>query len=204
MAVGIMQIERIWREREIIFVLHCNFRSIRKNLDHPLVYLSLHFFFYDVIAIMQKWLKENETAEVPGYAMASLRRSCASCGGGVSLFVKKLITSASRIVHVVSSLSKLFVHLRCVLNIGVVYRPSNPSIKKFLLDMETVINPLIFLMPQLLYAVTSILTFFMMDVLSANSCFLFSHLTLKMLLVLLLEQRRNLQPLLIISTVTTK
>lgn len=88
-------IDQAWHEYENLSVVHCNIRSARRNLDQFCAHLSRHSFVYDVIALTETWLKDGESAHVPGYTLLSLPRKSSSRGGGVALFLKKAsITSA--------------------------------------------------------------------------------------------------------------
>lgn len=79
------EVERAWLKHKNISVFHCNIRSAKKNFDQLLIYLSQRSFQYDIIAITETWLKEDECVNIPGYVM-SQPSAHATRGGGVAMF----------------------------------------------------------------------------------------------------------------------
>lgn len=145
MAFSFSEVENIWLQQDHFAVLHCNIRSIKKNFDHLLSYLSQHSFKYDVIAITETWLRESESVHLPGYVMLSQPRNSATRGGGVALFIKDCFS----FVHLSnssccsSSAETLFIHLQNGVIVGVIYRPPISSVADFITVMESTMIPIV-------------------------------------------------------------
>lgn len=121
MAFTISEIEQARLAFDDLSILHCNVRSIRKNSDNLLAYLSQFSFRYDVIAVTETWLKGGESDFIPGYKMLSMPRCSTTRGGGVAFFIKTgLPFCASEVKkHSSDATEALFVKLQCGLIIGV-------------------------------------------------------------------------------------
>lgn len=144
MSFSFTEIEESWLERDNLSVLNCNIRSIRKNVDQLVVYLSQHSFVYDIIAVTETWLKDGETVEIPGYECLSLPRNSASRGGGVALFIKCGIEYQCLSESCCSrkTVESLFLYLKLGVTVGVVYRPPNSCYNEFISGMESILDPL--------------------------------------------------------------
>lgn len=136
------EVERAWLKHKNISMFHCNIRSIKKNLDQLLIYLSQHSFQYDIIAITETWLKEDECVNIPGYVMLSQPRAHATRGGGVAMFIRNEL-SFQRLTDISStqqSAETLFATIECGVIAGVVYRPPSSSVDDFISVMESVLH----------------------------------------------------------------
>lgn len=60
-----------------------------KNFNSLVAYLSRHEYDFDVIAISETWLQNNEMAFIQGYNLSSLPRNSFNHGGGVSALRKR-------------------------------------------------------------------------------------------------------------------
>lgn len=114
-------------------------------MDNLLVYLTQHKFTYDIIAVTETWLKEGETATLPGYTVASMPRPSSSRGGGVALFIKNEIDFDILPKNSVStpSAETIFVQIKRGIAVGVVYRPPSSAVNEFICAMEYLMTSLI-------------------------------------------------------------
>lgn len=96
-------------------IFHSNIRSIRKNLNQLLAYISQQPQRFDVIAVTETWLKRNENIVIHDYTMLSQPRDSRSRGGGVALFVKNehsytILPSLSCSTRAIESLFVIFTY----------------------------------------------------------------------------------------------
>lgn len=141
MAYTTAQIEHMRLEHGYLTVLHCNVRSIRKNLDTLIAYVSKFTFSFDIIAVTETWLREGETAEIPGYYMHSQPRKCSARGGGVALFLRRNVDSyyLNECTFTKDAIESLFVRIKGGITVGVIYRPPNSSKSDFISAMESIL-----------------------------------------------------------------
>lgn len=143
MAYSVSQIEQAKLGSDDLSILHINIRSIRKNSDNLLAYLSQHSFRYDIIGVTETWLKESESAHIPGYEVISLPRCSSSRGGGVALFTRNGLGFRCCDVqkHSTKTIEALFVRFSCGLLMGVIYRPPSSCKNEFIAEMEAILLP---------------------------------------------------------------
>lgn len=139
--------------RDFLSLIHCNLRSITKNLDLILSYISQHT--YDIV-ISETWLRKGEKTKIPGYTMLSQPRESIARGGGVALFIRDNISFQylPDCSYSCQSAETLFVKLENGAVIGVVYRPPNSCVNNFISQMESVIDPIVSVHSPLLFVVT--------------------------------------------------
>jgi hypothetical protein len=72
-------------------LIHLNIRSLSKNLDNFLTYLTQLHHSFSVIAISETWIttSDPDTLQIPGYERLQKNRSRPTCnpGGGVALYI---------------------------------------------------------------------------------------------------------------------
>lgn len=125
-----------------ISLLHCNIRSLNKNYDLLISFLTRQKVQYDIIALSETWLKDKEFINLPNYTFISLPRKADTRGGGVALYLstkmsyKKLSLTETRL----GEHEMLFVELENKISVGVVYRPPGPQVQTFMSKMEEVLQ----------------------------------------------------------------
>lgn len=142
MAFTCSQANREFFEHSYFSVVHCNIRSLRKNENLLLSFLSRHQFSFGVVALYETWLKKGEHISFHGYNFLSSCRDTSSRGGGVALLIKSYVLySVRQDVSVIDDVSEtIFVRLTSGTVVGVVYRPPSSSIPSFLDRMENILN----------------------------------------------------------------
>lgn len=122
-------------------LLHCNIRSINKNINSLQVMLGALIFKYDIIALIETWLKPGESVNMPGYKVVCRSRPTKTIGRGVLLFIRdncnfKLCASLNSLLP--SEHDMLFVELSNGTTVGVVYRSPSSKINSFVDKLENV------------------------------------------------------------------
>lgn len=122
MAVTIPQVDQLLSDT-CTNIFHCNIRSISKNVNLLLAFLSKHVHTFDVLAITETWLKKGETVHVPGYVTLSHQRDSCSRGVVVTFLMKSgyAFTELSSLNCSSADIEALFVRLHSFGIIGVVY-----------------------------------------------------------------------------------
>ena len=119
-------------------VIHLNIRSLPANLSSFLSYLDNLDHTFSVIGLTETWLNPSNVSSycIDGYNHV-YRTRCLSKGGGISLFVSKYFVSSEMVdLRLVNEyIESLFVkisnnNMSCV--IGLVYRPPNSTLIKFI------------------------------------------------------------------------
>lgn len=123
-------------------LIHCNIRSMQKNMDHFCTLLSLHTFGFDYIAVSETWLKQSETCSIHGYNFFSTARHAPHRGGGVALFVKSGIPCSVLANYSKSYSSELeIIVVRCQDEIIiVVYRAPRGKLSDFVQHFERILQ----------------------------------------------------------------
>lgn len=123
-------------------LIHCNLRSIHKNMDHFCTLLSSHPFVFNYIAVSETWLKQDETYSIPGYNFFSTTRHTSNRGGGVALFVKSDIPCILLSDYSKSYSSGLELIVAKCKNevILVVYRAPNQKLSAFMYHFERLLE----------------------------------------------------------------
>lgn len=124
-------------------VLHCNIRSINKNIDSLLVLLSSHSFEYDIIALSETWLKPDEFINLPNFNSVNLSRPSKARGGGVALYINKRISfnhCPKLTCQTPEAHDFLFLELSSKLTVGVPYHSPSSHISLFLDALESVLE----------------------------------------------------------------
>ena len=78
-------------------VYHINIRSLNKNFDELLKFLSIMKNEFDIIAISEMWCSDNNIDinllyQIPNYTPIHQIRKTSSKGGGLVLYIHKTIT----------------------------------------------------------------------------------------------------------------
>ena len=73
-------------------IFHCNIRSSSHNLSHLKNYLATLNLEFSIIGISENWgtIQNIDVQNIPGYSHKYCIRTNGKCGGGVSLYVKKI------------------------------------------------------------------------------------------------------------------
>lgn len=144
MSYTFQHVEQLIQNEDKLSIFHCNARSLRKNFNSLVGHISQHVPGFDVIAVSETWLQNNETIVMHGYNLLSLPRDAHTRGGGVALFVKENIVFQVLSPASVSDdvIEALFVKLDCGVIVGVVYRPPGLLVKSFLEKFEAVLTEL--------------------------------------------------------------
>ena len=89
--------QRIHNKPSPFSILHINIRSLHRNLDSLLAYLSLIRHQFPVLALSETWLTEanKEVACIPSFTHVCSHRNSRP-GGGVSIFVLSSLTFTPR------------------------------------------------------------------------------------------------------------
>ena len=131
-------------------LLHCNIRSIPKNLYDFELYLSGLGIRFTVMAFSETWLNSTNCSlyNIEGYNVESAYRSCRR-GGGVSLYIREHIVYAPRTdLNIFNDLMEsMFIEIdknvtdkkRNVI-IGVIYRPPNSNVEQFTLLLSGILD----------------------------------------------------------------
>lgn len=127
---------------ETLSLLHCNARSLNKNIDSLVTIVSRLTFDCSIIAISETWLKEREFINIPNYNFLSLPRKTDSRGGGVALYLSTAIAfkQLKDITETQSEYEMLFVELATEITIGVIYRPPGSRMQAFLKHFEDLLQ----------------------------------------------------------------
>lgn len=80
-------------------IFHLNIRSIRKNFDEFLVYLSSQSYKYNIIVLTEVWIKDGEQSKfsIPGFNLF-LRDRPDNNAGGVLIYVEDNIQCSHRLI----------------------------------------------------------------------------------------------------------
>ena len=119
-------------------VIHLNIRSLPANLSSFLSYLDNLDHTFSVIGLTETWLNPSNVSSycIDGYNHV-YRTRCLSKGGGISLFVSKYFVSSEMVdlCLVNEYIESLFVKIsnnNMSYVIGLVYRPPNSTLIKFI------------------------------------------------------------------------
>lgn len=129
--------------------VHFNSRSVHKNFDKILDFLSLLQFDFDVIGLSETWLRDSDKLpNMPGYYSVCSNRYD-KLGGGVGLYVKDSYTYLERpdlrngdalyesiFIEICQSVGKNIV-------IGVVYKPPSTNLHNFSEAFDSLISSLL-------------------------------------------------------------
>lgn len=139
---SIDQVNRNKTEDVLLSIMHCNIRSIRRNEDLLLAFLSEHKFTYNIVALSETWLKIQETVAISGYDVIYSSRNTVTRGGGVALFIRSSIPYNVLSDMTINSnvIESAFVSLSSGTVVGVIYRPPSSSIPLFIDAMEGILN----------------------------------------------------------------
>ena len=127
-------------------LLHVNSRSLFKNLDHLINYLSSRRF--SVIAVSETWGNVNNEMflNIPGYNRILVNRKTGT-GGGVALFILNNLhfdVCADLNAFANDNFECVFVKLSSstfkTKILGSVYRPSNSNLDLFMSGFESVLD----------------------------------------------------------------
>ncbi|XP_042142180.1 uncharacterized protein LOC120837910 [Ixodes scapularis] len=140
--LSVTSVNTLYSKKACLSVLHCNVRSIHKNGDVLLAFLSQHSFTYDIIGITETWLKSDDHFDIPGYVVGSLPRNAVHRGGGVALYIKSsiLFNALPHLTCSTNDIEALFLELCYGVVVAVVYRPPDSSMSLFLNKMEDILT----------------------------------------------------------------
>ncbi|KAJ8030372.1 hypothetical protein HOLleu_26778 [Holothuria leucospilota] len=120
-------------------VFHMNSRSLNKNFNSIVDYLSIIKHNFAVIAFSETWLNNNVSPliNINNYSLIDHHRTHRK-GGGICLFVRRDFTYSERVdlSFFNDNVESLFVEMTapyCNVNVivGVIYRPPNGDISQF-------------------------------------------------------------------------
>jgi len=169
------------RTKETFSLIHFNIRSLPKNRENLLAYLSQFHQKFTVIAISETWANEENQnlLNIPGYNKILKNRTTSSTGGGVALYILDGYTSQVREDYAFptsSIVDSLFIDLSGPnvnkKTIGVVYRPPNSDIKQFLQDFQVITKKMTCKKAECLITGDFNLNLLKHDVHSDTGCFL--------------------------------
>ena len=119
--------------------LHMNIRSLKKNFDDFIEYLSTINLSFSVIALSETWLNDSssDSFHIPGYNFVAKSRKH-RIGGGVGIFIKSSFTYKFRPDLELASnelTESIFLEITQSENkniiIGCIYKPPNVEVEQF-------------------------------------------------------------------------
>ena len=166
-----------------MFLINVNARSLSKNLEHQNIYLTSLSHVFSIIAITETWANYTNESHllIPGYNSIFKNRPKGR-GGGVSLFIRQLLTYSIRkdldIFDKNEDLESLFIELNDI-NFGTkiisaVYRPPGNCIDTFMSSFESIMAVLSNYKHDCLVADDWNIDLLKSDVHSGTDCFQFT------------------------------
>ena len=117
-------------------IFHVNIRSLNRNGDALIAYLSTLHLKFNIICLTETWMNENSIDNFfPNYnSYMSTRQN--RVGGGVAIYVNKQLKSS--LIHELTSntehIESVFINISCSdkkILIGTIYRPPNSNTDNF-------------------------------------------------------------------------
>ena len=139
-------VKRNCYEREKIYFVHSNIRSIPANLTAFMTYMSNVKCDFSIIGFSETWLNSSniDTYGIDGYSHVGLTREMRK-GGGVSLFIcdKMVYCEMPELNMMHDHIVCVFVKINCMdymLIVGVVYRPPNSNTVDFIDSVHDILE----------------------------------------------------------------